>query len=106
MQVLSVAEFGRFCEEISPNCYVFSTDNQPWKTPKSPLKVVARYKIMVTTLHPNSICFKNESSCICFDRVKCVRVNPESCPVGTVFTIVCGDKNSALDDVLYTFIAD
>ena len=106
MQILSVSEFGMFCKELNPSCYVFATENQPWNTVHSTIKAVARYKIMVTSLSPDCISFKGDVSCICFERVKRVLVNPENPGIGTVFTIVCGDKKNSLNDVSYTLIAD
>lgn len=106
MRSMSVSEFVKFCEELNPSCYVFATDNQRLNTEDNTLRIIARYKIMVTFFNPNTICFKDDNSSLCFERVKKVIIEQETKTVGTVFTIVCGDKHSPVNDSYYTLIAD
>lgn len=105
-QILSVSEFGQLCKELKPSCYVFATENQPWNNTHSTLKATARYKIVMISLNPNCISFKSDTACLCFERVKRVLINLENIGIGTIFTIVCGDKKNSLNDVSYTLIAD
>ena len=105
MQVLSLSEFSRLCKDLHPSFYVLDTRNQQQKM-AGYVSAVARYQFMLIQYNPNSICFRNDSSCICFEHVKYVRINQEIRTVGTVFTIVCGDSDSSLNDMLYTMIID
>ncbi len=103
---MSVSEFRSFCEKLHPECYVFSTENQSPGVIRDTIKATARYPVMYASINPNSVCFKNDASCICFDRVSEIIVSPDRCAVGVVFTIVCSGDDTSGKSGSYTMIAD
>ncbi len=106
MQILSVPEFDKFCKNIKPSRYIYNTENQRTDNSFNTKKEVSEYKIVLTSLCPNIIFFRNEFSYMCLERVKYVLIDTETCTIGTVLTVVCGDKKTSDNDMFYTFIAD
>ena len=106
LKILSLSEFRTFCGEICPREYIYDTANQPRENVDGTLNVSARYHTMLISMHPNAICFKNDSSFICFEDVKKVRIELESDQIGTVFTILCGNTDNDACSKSYRILAD
>lgn len=102
MKILSVSEFSRFCEEIKPVAYIYSTDNQPGAR-QHPLRASLRFSKIIISLKPDRICFINDLDKLCFERVKEVRLRDDKPSIGTVFSIICDEQGR---DIAYTLIAD
>ena len=105
MQNLSVREFKQKCECIAPKQYIFASINQSWNRVEDPMKLEMSFQIMLIAYNPNAICFKNSSGLMCLERVKKIRLDDETSPLGAIFTIVCGDSSGQDHDVSYTIIA-
>lgn len=105
MKNLSVREFKDLCSSLSPQQFIFSTENQSWNDTKYSVKMKKTFTRMLVALSPNAICFKNQDDYMCFDRVKFVKVCKEKSILGMIFTIVCGELNNNSNDISYTLIA-
>lgn len=105
MKKMSLLEFERFCNELQPSEFLYSSENQNNYTANSGFKMIAKYKIMFISLNPNSISFKSDDALLCLGRAKYVTVCDKYCALGTVFTVVCGDKRDNQNDISYTLIA-
>ena len=105
MSNLSVREFKEVCETLSPKHFIFSSENQPWSRVEHTIKANFTFPIMMIAFNPNAICFKNSDNTLCLDRVKSVVMSDEKSILGEIFTIICGDSGTDLNDVSYTIIA-
>lgn len=105
MVKLSVREFEKLCDVLSPREFVFFSENQSWNMMEHTLKVKLTFKIMLIAFNPNTICFKNHTDFLRLDRVKCVKMMSDTSMLGSIFTIICGDSNDNINDVAYTIIA-
>ena len=63
----SITEFDRYCKGLETKYYIFDTDNQPSHYNKN-INFVGKYQRMIP-MYPDTICFKNNSSSISFDKV-------------------------------------
>lgn len=105
MQNLSVREFKQKCESLTPKQYIFSSANQPWNRVEDPMRLEMSFQVMLIAYNPNAICFKNSVGSLCLERVKKIQQNEDVSPLGTIFTIVCGDAIGKEHDISYTIIA-
>lgn len=103
-KVMSVGELKRYYEGRSLRRILFCTENQAWDKVEDPLKANLAFTSMLMACNPNVICLKNGDSTLRFERVKCVRVDADQSPLGTVLDIVCGDSISKENDIHYTLI--
>lgn len=104
-RIMSVGELKRFYEGRSPGRILFCTDNQRWNQVENPMKAILVFTYMVVDCNPNIICLKNGDSMIYFERVKSIKLDADTSPLGTVLDVVCGDKGNKENDVHYTLIA-
>lgn len=91
------------CTDVRRSLFVFDTTNQPnWLAKK--IMVVERYTSVIFMLNPNTICFKNDTGCMCLNNVKFIRYHNDSQNVGRVFSVVCEGLSG--EDEIYVFILD
>lgn len=102
MRILSVSEFSKYCNDVSPVCYIYATDNQSDKYSHT-MKMTLRFSKVIINLKPDRICFMNELDKLFFECVKEVHMFDDKPSIGTVFSIICMDGGN---EVAYTFIAD
>lgn len=105
MKTLTMTDFRKLCQQISPATFIFDTGNQSGNADAN-VKMVSRYSDVVFMLNPNRICLKNECGTLCFDRVKSVRYFDDKPTVGAIFDIICGDSSGDSSYVSYTIVAD
>lgn len=105
MENLSVREFKKVCDALSPKQFIFSSENQFWDKVEHTAKVKLTFTIMLIAFNPNAICLKNKDDFLRLDRVKSIKMSDEKSILGAVFTIICGDLSNNLNDVAYTIIA-
>lgn len=105
MENLSVREFMKVCDSLSPKQFIFSSENQAWNKVEHTIKMKLTFTMMLIALNPNVIFLKNdENNFLYLDRVKIVKTSDEDSVLGDVFTIICGDSANSLNDVEYTII--
>ena len=105
MNILTMTDFKKLCQQIAPVTFIFDTQNQPGGT-NANLKVVSHYSDVAFMLSPNRICLKNEYGTLCFDRVKAIRYFDDKPITGAVFNIICGSSIGSSSHTSYTIIAD
>lgn len=105
MEKLSLLEFKNRCNDFCFRTFIFSTDNQSPKSIDSTVRSELTFKDMTITFNPNTICLRNKHNFLQLNKVKAVNLHKKSCPLGKVFTIICGDLNSNLHDRKYTLVA-
>lgn len=103
MKKISMLMFRRMCEDAAPVEFSFCMSNQGAQAMRS-LEMTSVYPEMSMMFNPNRICFRNEASTICFNRVKDIHYYDESQAFGMVFGIVCG--NGSGGEVVYRIIVD
>lgn len=101
---MSVREFRDVCDKNDFREYIFLSENQIWDKVGSTIKTKLVFKIMLIAMNPNAICFRNEESYLCLERVKRVVVNGQSA-IGAVFAVVCGNLSNSDNDITYTIVA-
>ena len=104
-RMMSVGELKRYYEGRSPRRILFCTENQAWDKVENPMKASLAFTSMLMACNPNVICLKSGDSVLYFERVKCVHVDADRSPLGTVLDIVCGDSSGKENDIHYTLIA-
>lgn len=105
MQNLSIQEFKKVCDALSPTQFIFSSENQSWHQVEHTIRAKLTFTIMMIAFNPNTICLKNHTDSLCLNRVKSIKINDEKSMLGTIFTVICGDSGSNSKDVAYTIIA-
>lgn len=105
MEILSLKEFKKICQRLSFKQFVFSSDNQSWNQVEHTIRISTTFSLMMITYNPNMICFKNNNGILYLDRVKGIKVSDAKSLLGTVFTIICGDTRSKVNDMEYTIVA-
>jgi hypothetical protein len=105
MSNLSLREFKKMCDSLSFKQFIFSSDNQSWSKIEHTIKMDITFTVMMIAIAPDTICLKDKNSLICLDRVKRIITSDIKSVLGTVFSIVCGDLDSDLNDVTYTIVA-
>lgn len=105
MKKLSMREFKDMCDSLTFNKFVLLSENQLCNNFNHTVNVKSLFKIMLILFNPNTICFKNADSTVCFERVKYIKINDDNLLVGLIFTIVCGDFSTNKNDVSYTIVA-
>ena len=105
MKNLSVREFKKVCDALSPKQFIFYSENQSWDKVEHTIKVKLTFTIMLIAFNPNAICFKNKDDFFHMDGVKSIKMSDEKSILGAVFTIICGDLDNDSNDVAYTIIA-
>jgi len=105
MGKLSLAEFrSRLNSTPSNKLFVFSANNQKWHNTESTLGLELVFEKIVITFCPNTIFLSDKANnSMKFSRVRAV-VEDEPCPLGNVFTVVCGNKDSEGGEKEYTII--
>ena len=103
-RVVSIGELKRYYENRSYGRILFCTDNQSWDSVDYPMKAEIVFTSMLMACNPNVICLKNGESTVRFEKVKCVYLDADRSPLGTVLDIVCGDSNTKENDIKYTII--
>ncbi len=101
---MSVREFRDICNENDFQEYIFLSENQIWGRVGSTIKTKLVFKIMLIAMNPNAICFRNEESYLCLERVKRVVVNNQAA-IGAVFAVICGNLSNSDNDITYTIVA-
>ena len=105
MKKLSLSEFRDYCGSLSYGKIIFSTDNQSWNSVDSTISTELEFNNMLITFNPNMIYLKDRKISIRFKKVKAVKLHEENSILGKVFTVVCGDLHTKLNDKEYTLIA-
>lgn len=105
MKTLSVFDAQKFFSKLSPNYYLFATSNQPEHTYSHCFSVITKYREVVFSWLSNRVCFKNGDDSMCFNNVKCVRIDDKP-SIGTPFYIVCSDNTQENGETVFTFMAD
>lgn len=104
-RIMSVRDLKRYYSDQSLKQIIFCTTNQLWDKVENPMKANLLFTTMLVSCNPNVICLKNGESTLYFEKVKCVHVDADYSPLGTVFDIVCGDSTNKDNDIRYTLIA-
>lgn len=105
MKKLSMTEFKKTCELLSPDKFIFASENQKWNNAGTTIKANLFFNNMIMAYNPNSICFKGDGGSLQLDRVKSINMSEEDSLLGTVFTVICGDCFSDSHNTFYTIIA-
>lgn len=105
MKNLSLSEFRDYCGALSYGKIIFSADNQPWNSVDSLISAELEFNNMLITFNPNVIYLKDRRNSMRFKKVKAIKLHEEDCILGKVFTVVCGDTHTKLNDKEYTLIA-
>lgn len=106
MKKISVREFKDMCDEKGITQFILSSDNQNRNLISNTLKSDLVFNSMHIAFNPNAICLKNENGLVCFERVKYITVKPGNSPLGTKFSIVCGDFSSEINNISYNIIGN
>lgn len=104
MKNLSVREFKEECDSLSPKQFIFSSENQVWERIEHTAKLKMVFSVMMIAFNPNVIWLEGSDCHLCLDGVKSIKKSEERSILGEVFTIVCGDLRTAINDVEYTII--
>ena len=105
MKKLSLSEFRDYCGALSYGKIIFSTDNQSWNSIDSTVSTKLEFNNMLITFNPNVIYLKDNKNSMRFKKVKSIKIHEEDSILGKVFTVVCGDLHTKLNDKEYTLIA-
>lgn len=103
MNKLSVLDFKEYCDKMSFNKYVFSTDNQDWDSVEDTMRIEYEFNDIKINFNPNVIRLKSGNGYIKFERVKYIILNKKSL-LGNVFTAVCGDLYNDDNNRMYKII--
>ena len=91
MRKLSLTEFVDFCKEQKIKKFIYDTNRQYWYDKFKEFMLMDLYFAEIgVSLNPNILYFKNDSSVVRLNCVKCVYVTEEMETIGFVFSIVCG----------------
>ena len=104
-KIMSVGELKRYYEGRSLRRILFCSENQAWDKVENPMKVNMTFTSMLMACNPNVICLKSGENTLRFEKVKCIYLDADRSPLGTVLDIVCGDSNTRENDIKYTLIA-
>ena len=104
-KLLSLPEFRDYCDTISFNKIIYSSDNQSWNCVSSLISTELVFNRMLMTFNPNIIHLNNGENSLHLIRVKAVKIHEVHCMLGEVFTVVCGDSLGELNDKEYTLVA-
>lgn len=104
MKKMSVREFRDICDANKITRFIMSSNNQEHYLISSTLNIDFVFDELIIAFNPNAICLKNQFGLICFERVKHIRMKPDYSPLGTKFSIICGDFSSSENDVCYNII--
>lgn len=104
MQKLSVCEFRDFCDKMPQNHFIFDSINQNWCTVGETMKIKENFDYIKISLNPNTIYLCSSFGKLTFERVKYIEIGEPSI-LGIVFTVVCGDFSTNLNNKSYTIIA-
>lgn len=96
---LSIVDFKKYCDELSPTSYNFDIHNQPWKQDIDTCSMSFKFDRIIFTFNPNRICltlgernfFGKFVNYWRFERVKYV-VFKEEIAGSKVFQIICGNN--------------
>ena len=106
MKSLSLAEFRSFCSGFTPDYYVFNTSDQDYNQEPRLINALTRYKKILITICPNSVCFMGDNSYICFERVRSVIVKKRNTQNGFTFRFFCGSTGVDENEVSYTITTE
>lgn len=104
MKNLSVREFRDVCNVNNITHFILCSNNQEHYLINSTIKVDLIFNSLIIAFNPNAICLKGQDGLICFERVKYIRMKPDKSPLGTRFTIVCGDFSSEKNNIYYNIV--
>lgn len=105
-KIISFKEFTDYYAKNKPNLIIYYSENQKWYQTSDPCKLKMAFPIMLIHENPNLVCLKSDNNTLSFDRVKNVEVDTESCVLGTIVTLYCGEFGTKGHDVTYTLIAE
>lgn len=105
MKKLSLLEFRDYCNSLSASTFIFSTDNQQWRGVDDNVSMDLVFHKMIITFSPNTIFFKDHRNSLRLDKVKAIKMRDSQCPLGEIFTVVCGDLIGQTHDKEYTLVA-
>lgn len=91
MKRLSLTEFESFCKEQGVKSFIYNTNNQNWYDKFKEFALMDfNFKEAGISLNPNILYFKNGSSVMRLNCVKCIYVTEETETESKVFSVVCG----------------
>lgn len=102
--IMSIGELKRYYECRSCKRIIFCSENQEWGKVENPMKVNMSFTSMLMACNPNVICLKSGDNTVHFEKVKCVYLDADMSPLGTIIDVVCGDNNTQENDIKYTLI--
>lgn len=106
MKKLSLLEFKEHINDIHVNTFIFSMGNQRWKSIEDTVNLELVFKEIIITFSPNTVFFTDGKNTMSFCSVKSVKISDKPCPLGEVFTLVCGSGFSEdIHNREYTLIA-
>lgn len=105
MEKLSLLEFKNRCIDLSFGTFIFATDNQIGGGNSDIIRSEFLFKNMIITFNPNTIFLRDKTNFLQLNKIKTINLHEEYCPLGQIFTVVCGNPNDNLNDKKFTFIA-
>ena len=102
---MSVSELKRYYEGRNVRRILFCSENQSCDNVENPMKVNIAFTSMLVACNPNVICLKSGDNTLHFEKVKCIYLDADRSPLGTVLDIVCGDSNTRENDIKRRFCA-
>jgi len=88
MRVLTVPELHEWVRVHSPDCYVFSAENN-MQLVLSGLHIKERFYDLIYSASTDRLCFRNSTGTLCLEHVKEVHMFDDIESIGIVFDIVC-----------------
>lgn len=95
-KTLTLSNFKKECESISPQKILFDTESQTWKSPYDTMRMGFAFNSVNVFFNPNAVSLSSDSNYISFGRVKYITEDDESA-VGKAFTLVCDGKDENSD---------
>lgn len=99
--LLSMREFEKLCDKLSPKSFKIVYDRQSWRDFEENVRFELSFSVMLVAYNPNAICFKEGNNYVQLERVKRIEVSSESAQKNLVATIVCGGYGDMNNDTEY-----
>lgn len=106
MKKMSLTEFKKYCSQLSPKQFLFSSEYQPDNSPIGiELTFEQSYTIVSVFLAPNAIAFRNnKKSQLVFEGVKYVNIAENEGKKGVRCEVICDNAHAPCCETTYVIV--